>query len=932
MGDTSTSRVMRRARACLRWHRPLLETFEQRLPPGDTLLGFFSTMAFLDPALSDAFAQVPAFDLETQRWVTGAESAAADEAPDELATARRINRDIEDSTPATLASEYVATWSGFTATWPGTSAIAMPDRPRGSVASNESLATRPHDHGVMPGRAISPFKPVSATIGARLDVMPTRPTPAMAQTAESVGRVSMPSAASGNYGSQPFYFEQNVGQADEAFDFVARGAGYSLGLSATEAIMQLQSPSDGNRAANLQQAIMTGDSAGLLPDGRRIGADHSEPAAGPVVRMQVAGGNSNAQATTQDQLVTKINYFIGNDPARWHTNVPTFGKVQYDNVYPGIDLVYYSNQGQLEYDFIVSPGVDPNLIQLNFAGADSVAINAAGDLIVQAADIEARQPRPYIYQEVNGTRQQVDGNFILSAATDNGVWTTDGVAFDVSDYDTSVPLVIDPIWLTYSTYLGGPGYDYGYDVAVDKFGSAYVTGEAGPGFPLVNPALPYGGGKDAFVSKFSPDGQTLFYSTFIGGQYEDSADSIAVDGKGGAYITGYTLSLDFPSTPGAFQPANGDEICYGTVSCADAFITKLGPDGASLVYSTYLGTIWPESGDGIAVDADGSAYVMGQTNSADFPILNAAQPTYGGGGCNEGIIFYPCYDVFVTKLNPSGSALVYSTYLGGNLDEAYTFHATGDIAIDPAGHAYLTGYTESWNFPTHNPLQPTKLPGLSSYITKLSSDGSTFVYSTYLGGSVASDLGRGIAADPAGNAYVTGVTWAPDFPTTSGAFQSVTPGVGDVFVSKVKPDGSAFVYSTFLGGSNYEYGYAIVADQWGNAYVTGSTYSTNFPIKMGFQPTFGGGQQDAFVTKFKPTGEALAYSSYLGGDGSSTNGDDGALGIALDNWGNAYIAGTTRSTTFPTVKPFQVQNAGNIEAFLTKVGRVSREAIVVVAP
>jgi hypothetical protein len=351
-------------------------------------------------------------------------------------------------------------------------------------------------------------------------------------------------------------------------------------------------------------------------------------------------------------------------------------------------------------------------------------------------------------------------------------------------------------------------------------------------------------------------------------------------------------------------------------SCYTNFRTapKLSPDGSALVYSTFLGGLEAESGNGIAVDSGGNAYVMGQTDSANFPTLNGVQPTWGGG-CNYGQVYYPCFDVFVTKVSPDGSSLVYSTYLGGNRDEAYFFGQAGDIAIDPAGYAYVTGYTESLNFPTANALQPSFAGGFTdAYVTKLSPDGSSFVYSTFLGGSFG-EYGFGIAADQAGIAYIAGLTGSPDFPTTPDAFQPTKHGNTDAFVSKLTSDGSAFVYSTFLGGTNENGAASIATDSRGNAYVTGSTSSTDFPIMNAFQPTIGG-LSDGFVTKITPDGKQFKYSSYLGGSL-----EDGGIGIAVDESGSAYVTGATRSTDFPTVNALQSQSGGGWDAFITKIRR-----------
>jgi hypothetical protein len=724
------------------------------------------------------------------------------------------------------------------------------------------------------------------TLGALAATIP----PATAQATTDSARVQ------NAYGQLPLSFEANVGQTDSRADFVARGAGYTAFLTADEAILNISPPM--TRSAGPDQK--------LVP--RSPGA---------AVHLQVLGGDPAALGQGRQPLEGTVNYFRGNDPSQWHQHVTTFGQVEYAGVYPGIDLVYHGMNQQLEYDFRVAPGADPGQIRLGITGSDNVQVDEQGGLVVHAGGMEIRQPRPSVYQEIDGVRRDVGGDFVLESGVSRQPSAGSGyqIGFKIGAYDASRPLVIDPVVLDYSTYLGGPNNDYAYGVAVDQAGSAYVAGLTYGGFPVVNSLQQYGGGGDAFVAKLSPDGSRLEYATYLGGSYFDAASGIAVDSTGAAYVTGVTESEDFPVTPGAFQTVIGGGHCKGDWACSDAFVTKMSPDGSALVYSTFLGGVESEAGDGIAVDNTGSAYVKGHTNSADFPTLNAAQPKWGGGECNEGGGYYHCFDAFVTKLSPDGAALVYSTYLGGNQDEGFYFGEGGGIAIDPAGHAYVTGYTQSWNFPTANALQPVFGGGFTdAYVTKLSLDGSAFVYSTFLGGSFG-DYGYGIAADSDGNAYVTGLTGSPDFPTTPDAFQQVKKGSESAFVSKFTPDGSAFIYSTFLGGSLNASGYAIAADQAGNACVTGWTYGTDFPTLHAFQPQLGG-MVDGFVTKFVPTGHSLVYSSYLGGSA-----DDGGRGIALDRFGNAYVTGVTDSTNFPTVNAFQPSNGGSYDAFVTKIRR-----------
>jgi hypothetical protein len=375
-----------------------------------------------------------------------------------------------------------------------------------------------------------------------------------------------------------------------------------------------------------------------------------------------------------DEMSGKSNYFIGNDAKKWHTNVPRYAKVKYTGVYSGIDLVYYGNQQQLEYDFVVAPGADPRRIQLGISGARRISCNEDGNLVLTMDEGEILWHKPVVYQKHGGTRQEIATHYAINAKN--------RVRFEVGDYDSRRPLFIDP--LIYSTYLGGSAYDYGSGIAVDGAGHAYVTGwTTSANFPTMNPLQPASGGLYVFVAKLNPAGSALVYSTYLGGG-ADEGGGIAVDSSGNAYVTGLTESTDFP-TMNPLQPS------FGGVS--DAFVAKLNPTGSALVYSTYLGGSGIDNGTGISVDNSGNAYVTGYTFSANFPLMNPLQATPGGGGYG---------DAFVAKLDSTGSALVYSTYLGGSGDD----YGAG-IAVDSPGNAYVTGSTDSNDFPTMNPLQPT---------------------------------------------------------------------------------------------------------------------------------------------------------------------------------------------------------------------------------
>jgi hypothetical protein len=692
----------------------------------------------------------------------------------------------------------------------------------------------------------------------------SQPDPAMqAKVAES-------------YGKLPLSFEANHGQTDGRVKFLSRMSGYTLFLTGDEAVLALRAKDPAPKGAS----SFGGATVALkrYPD-TNLNPATPQSVTGSVLRMKLRNANPAAKVTGTDELAGTNNYFIGNDPAKWRTNVPTFAKVKYEGIYSGIDLVYYGNQRQLEYDFIVAPGADPRRIAFDFSGAKRIRRDTDGDLVLQMSAGEIRWHKPVAYQEKDGTRQLVAARYVVA--------DKNRVAFEVAKYDAGRPLYIDP--LIYSTYLGGSGDDWGTGIAVDSAGNAYVTGQANStNFPTMNPLQPAsgGGGADAFVAKLNPTGSALVYSTYLGGSGSDYGQSIAADGAGNAYVTGITASTNFP-TVNPLQAASGGG--------GDAFLAMLNPSGSALVYSSYLGGSGYDVGSSIAVDSAGNAYVIGQTTSTDFPTMNPLQPTYGGGG----------RDAFVAKINPSGSALVYSTYLGGsNLD-----YGNG-IAVDSTGNAYVTGYTQSTDFPTTPGAFQTICCG--AFVTKINPAGSVLVYSTYLGGGNAQ--GNGIAVDSRGDAYITGYS-GPNFPTKN-PLQATYGGRIDAFVSKLDPSGSALVYSTYLGGNMYDYGSGVAVDSGGNAYVTGYTSSYNFPKKNPLQKPYGGGRYDAFLSKLNPMGKALVFSTYLGG----SNRDYG-YGIAVDNAGNAYVTGYTGSSDFPTTPgAFQTTYGGGISnAFVAKI-------------
>jgi uncharacterized repeat protein (TIGR01451 family) len=686
------------------------------------------------------------------------------------------------------------------------------------------------------------------------------------------------------YNKLPLFFVTNRGQTDKDVEFLSRGNGYNLFLTRTEMVLVLKP--------------------------MKVNFKQTERDRETVVRMRLLGANSKTQVVGLDQLQGKSNYLIGNNPDKWLTNVPQYAKVHYQNLYPGIDLVFYGNQGQLEYDFIVAPGADPRRIALAFEGVKGVEIEDHGNLILQTESGEIHQRKPSIYQEIHGVRQSIDGRYKLKGRNQVGV--------EVAAYDVNQSLVIDPV-LSYSTYLGGSGKDTTGGIVVDAQGSAYVIGRTtSPDFPTTDGAFQttYGGDfdlfdfddSDAFVAKFNPEGTMLVYSTYLGGNDFDVGHEIAIDSFGNVYVTGKTNSPDFPTTDGAFQTTYGGNY--------DAFVAKLNPEGSALVYSTYLGGAGEEEGFdedlaigfNIAVDNEGSAYVIGQTKSIDFPIENAFQPALRGSS-----------DIFVTKLSAAGAALVYSTYLGGSGDEGFPGVLTErglitGIAVDAEGSAYVTQNTNSPDFPTVNPIQTTLGGDFDSFVTKLNPEGSALLYSTYLGGE-GFEASLGIAVDNEGSAYVIGMTGSADFPTTDGAFQVAFGGDFDSFVTKLNPEGSVLVYSTYLGGSDMDNGTSIVMDTDRNAVVIGDTLSSDFPVVNAFQVHYAG-NKDVFITKLNAEGTNLIYSSYLGGVGyDSTQGD-----VALDTFGNAYVTGYTDSIDFPvTDTAFQIALNDRYDVYVAKI-------------
>lgn len=710
-------------------------------------------------------------------------------------------------------------------------------------------------------------------------------------------------------GQLPLSFEPNSGQVDRRVKFLSRGPGYNVFLTETGAVLAIKSSAHRTQTA----AAPVGEIARTHPQ---------PPISNSVLRMQLAGANRAATISGIDRQAGTTNYFIGKDPRNWHTNIANYARVQYEDVYPGVDLVYYGNQGRLEYDFVLQPGSNPHQIRLNFGTSPVRLDKTTGDLVIQSSAGDIRFHKPLAYQpaaikrgnsRIAGSKRLVDSRFVLEGRN--------VVAFEIHSYDSTLPLVIDPV-LSYSTYLGGSSNDYATAIAVDSTGNAYITGyTSSANFPVTPGAYQTtcGGGTctsttiDAFVTKLNSSGTALEYSTYLGGSNKDYGYGIAVDPSGDAFIAGTTYSSDFPVTSAAFQKSCGGNSCAN----GDGFVTELNSTGSGLVYSTYLGGVSTNQANAIALDSSDNAYVTGYTKSSSFPITPGAfQPKCSS--CTKGTV-----DSYVTKLNSSGSALVYSSYLGGNNgDTGYA------IAVDSAGNAYVTGYTYSTNFPTTvGAFQRTSGAATAAFVSKVNSTGTALSYSTYLGGtgtstSACAACATGISVDASGDAYVVGLTWETNFPTTAGAYQTTfAGGFHDAFATKLNASGSGVVYSTYIGGTGDDGATSDAIDSTGTLYIKGNTFSTNFPTTPGsFQRTLSGSNDsDAFVAVLNPAGSALDYSTYIGGTGNEYGSATAMIAIDGQTPPNIYITGYGNSTDFPVTQgAYQTKLAGLNDGFVSR--------------
>ena len=715
------------------------------------------------------------------------------------------------------------------------------------------------------------------------------------------GRNAMVTGSYANYGKLPLVFEENQGQAGLSTKFLARGRGYTAFLASDGLVLSLRAtdvvpiPRTGNVPA-------TSNVASVKPD---------------IVQFRLAGATRNPAVVGEDQQLGRVNYFFGKDPTKWHTNVPTYARVRYKNVYPGIDLVYYGTGRQLECDFVVSAGANPNRIQFEITGAKELRVDTDGGLVLRTTNGDLHFQIPVVYQEFKGQRVIVEGGYVVNDPTH--------FSFRVAHYDPAKPLIIDPV-LVYSTYLGGSGFDQPAGIAVDSTGSVYVAGFTdSPDFPLAALGSLPSGTDHVFVAKLDPSGSNLVYADYIGGTGSEFGYALALDGANEVYVTGLTQSTDFP-TVNPYQASSPSSFA--------GFVTRISADGSSLLYSTYLGGDSYNQPTSIGIGTMGEVYVAGITTSQNFPVVNAYQPTVSP---NQGAL-YGVYG-FLTRFSTDGSSLLYSTFLGGNSNVAETcsqgpcwpapLSRINGIAVDANDNAYVTGNTNTYNFPAtpgaYLTTDSAPMNATIGFVSKFSSSGS-LDYSTYLyGASGAAVQIASIAVDSSGSAYVTGT--APSdgtFPITSTSICDPAVSLGGcsyAFVTKFDPTGSTLQYSTFLGLYNFAYPQALVLDQNNDAYVLSLTVSGSFAISNGIEPYTNGA--DLLVSEIDPVASTQLFATFLG-----ASGDEYPAGLATDSNGNLYVAGYTNSTDFPVTQgAFQDTFGGNSDAFVVKIGPNAAPAV-----
>ncbi len=703
--------------------------------------------------------------------------------------------------------------------------------------------------------------------------------PAQAQITETLNKL-------------PLYFEVNAGQLAHDVKFVSRSGNRSFLL--TSNAIELTPRARTARLATREDLI---NRHALL---RREVPDNARQlsANDPVIKLRFAQANANPRVEGLELLPGTSNYLVGANARQWRQGVAHFAKVKYHDLYPGIDLVYYGNQQQLEYDFVVAPGVNPQQIKIAVAGTQNVRLAENGDLILGTDEGALIQQKPVVYQESAGMKRTVESRYKLLGHNE--------VGFELGSYDTTQALVIDPV-LGFATTFGTADDTYGNGIATDLAGNSYITGVA---YSVRTQAIGRAGVANVFVTKLNAAGQ-LVYNTYIGSSGEDVGFAIDVDRNGNAYVTGQADINDFPVTQGAFQTRFGG-IC-------DAFVLKLNARGNDLVYSGFLGGTREDTGTGIAVDQEGQAYVVGETSSANFP---TADPLYRFGQAPT--------EAFVSKVSQSGARLVYSTALTGTTTNPEGGTAAMAIDVNRRGDAVVVGFTTAGRFPRVNALQDALNGTMDAFVTRINRNGNRLDFSTYLGGA-HEDAAFAVALDAAENVYVTGLTNSADYPTVN-ALQSFLGGAAgaasndDAFVTKLIRAGDAVVYSTYLGGSQGDAGFGIAVNNIGEAHVVGRTRSTNFPLEdtlpiVSPNQALNGGI-DGFVCKLRANGRVFSYSHYAGG-----RGEEKCFGVAV--WGNriAHVTGLTTSVGWLPNNLAPPKLAGAASAFAFQVADSANFAI-----
>lgn len=702
-------------------------------------------------------------------------------------------------------------------------------------------------------------------------------------------------AAQASYGRLPLIFEANAGQTARDVKFLAHGPGYTVFLTSGQMVLSLR-PS--------------------------AGTAHGHKTAPAVIRLNLVDGNPNPAIAGENSQPTRVNYFIGNDPTKWRKNVPTYKQVRYRNIYPGIDLLYYGRQSHVEHDFVVAPGADPAQIQFDVDGADQLSLAPNGDLVLTKNNDEIRLQAPQAYQQLHGMTVPIAAQYSINSTR---------VSFTTGEYDKASPLVIDPV-LVYSTYLGGSADDVAVAIQVDTLGNAYLAGYSdSTDFPGTSQNGPAPSGMNAFVAELDVTGSTLLYADYIGGSGDDYAYAMTMDASDNIFITGNTGSTDFP-TVNPFQAQN--------TGGQSAFVTEIAAGGASLTYSTYLGGSAFSQGNAIGLDGTGDIYVGGSTYAVDFPTANAYQAAVAANQNGS----YGQYG-FLTEFTANGSSLVYSTYMGGNSNVGQScesglcwpspYSSVTSIAVDSGGDAYVTGGTNTYNFPTttgsYQSSNSTSWNQDVGFFGKFNPSG-TISYSSYYGavaGTYNELYPSAIVVDSTGSVYLAGSALPEYNPipiTTPNICNPQTSACDPGFLTKFDSTGATVVYSTYLSSGISAVPYSLAVDALGDAYVSSVALDGWISLTNPIENYAGG--RDLYIQEIDPTGGTILFSSFMGGSG-----DDYPGGMAVDTIGDIYITGYTYSSDYPvTLAAFQTALAGQINVFVSKIGADSVPAVTLTAP